>query len=142
MRTLYAVPWYTCNLNCPHCHVSHRDIPVNYGKFINELRAVDGYDYVVLFGGEPTLEWNKCKEILLTGKINSMSTNLTVFPSTFIKSEFIDVLRAANVNNIATSWNLKRFTPALADIWYENLALLCKLGVDVLVMITLTRDLV
>lgn len=140
MKTLYAVPWYKCNLNCPHCHVSHREVREDYGRFLKTLKTVDGFDHVVLFGGEPTLYREKFVEIVRTGKINSVSTNLVRYPVNVIENELIPLIKEYNLT-IATSWNLKRFTRAEAGIWYENLAKLCQHGVDVTVMITLTEDL-
>ena len=140
MKTLYAVPWYKCNLNCPHCHVSHREVAEDYDRFLRTLKTVDGFDHVVLFGGEPTLYREKFVEIIRTGKINSVSTNLVRYPVNVIENELIPLINEYNLA-IATSWNLKRFTRAEEDIWYENLANLCKHGVDVTVMITLTEDL-
>ena len=140
MKTLYAVPWYKCNLNCPHCHVSHREVAEDYDRFLRTLKIVDGFDHVVLFGGEPTLYREKFVEIIRTGKINSVSTNLVRYPVNVIENELIPLINEYNLA-IATSWNLKRFTRAEEDIWYENLANLCKHGVDVTVMITLTEDL-
>jgi len=139
MKTLYAVPWYACNLNCSHCHVSKRQVPIDFGKFLSTLRAAEDYDHVVLFGGEPTLDWNKFVEILDTRKISSVSTNLTVHPTTFVKSEFLQTIKSYDVS-IATSWNPDRFTPALYELWFDNLKCLTGL-VDITVMITLTEDL-
>ena len=140
MKTLYAVPWYDCNMRCPHCHVSHRKVSSNFDKFLRTLKEVKDFDHVVLFGGEPTLYREKFVEIIRTGKINSVSTNLVRYPVNVIENELIPLIDEYNLT-IATSWNLKRFTRAEEGMWCENLAKLCQHGVDVTVMITLTEDL-
>lgn len=142
MKTLYAVPWYKCNLNCPHCHVSHREVAENYGKFLYELRRATDYDHVVLFGGEPTLYWGKFLEMISTNNVDSVSTNLVVYPEEFMSSEFFPLVLKYNLK-IATSWNFKRFTPALRELWFNNVAFLApRLKENFTVMITLTDDLV
>ena len=140
MKTLYAVPWYKCNLSCPHCHVSHRVVKEDFDRFMGTLTKVDGFDHVVLFGGEPTLFWERFEKIIRTGKINSVSTNLVQYPVNFIARELVYLINTFNLT-IATSWNRKRFTEGQGDIWFENLSMLCKYNVDVTVMITLTKDL-
>lgn len=142
MKTLYAVPWYRCNMNCPHCHVSHREVTENYDKFLYELKNIEGYDHVVLFGGEPTLDWEKFLEMVMTRTISSVSTNLTVYPKEFTSYEFLPLVRRFNLK-VATSWNYRRFTPALREIWFENVKVLARmLDEDFTVMITLTDDLI
>lgn len=141
MKTLYAVPWYTCNLTCPHCHVSHRVVREDFDRFLETLTAVNGFEHIVLFGGEPTLFWEQFVKIINTGKINSVSTNLVYHPVNIIERELIPLIKKYDLT-IATSWNPERFTRAYEDIWYENLRMLCEHDVDVTVMITLTKDLV
>ena len=143
MKTLYAVPWYRCNLNCPHCHVSHREVAENYDKFLYELGRATDYDHVVLFGGEPTLDWDKFLEMIDTGNVDSVSTNLTVYPKEFMEYEFYPRILRNRDLKIATSWNFRRFTPALRDVWFNNVAFLAPiLKENFTVMITLTDDLI
>ena len=142
MKTLYAVPWYKCNLNCPHCHVSHREVREDYDRFLRTLKTVDGFDHVVLFGGEPTLDWDKFLEIVSTGKVNSVSTNLTTHLKEFMEAEFLPLITKYNLS-VATSWNNRRFSPALWGIWLNNVRILAPiLKENFIVMITLTDDLV
>ena len=98
MKTLYAVPWYKCNLNCPHCHVSHREVREDYDRFLRTLKTADGFDHVVLFGGEPTLDWDKFLEIVSTGKVNSVSTNLTTHLKEFMEAEFLPLITKYNLS--------------------------------------------
>lgn len=139
MKTLYAVPWYTCNLNCSHCHVSHRTVKEDFDKFLETLTGND-YDHVVLFGGEPTLHKDKFLEIIRTGEIDSVSTNL-VCDTTFIQNLFLPEILERNIS-IATSWNPTRFSRFQETVWSQNVANLCSFDIDLTVMITLTEDLI
>ena len=143
MSTLYAVPWYECNLSCPHCRVSKRDVKFDKEKFLESLNN-SNFDNVILFGGEPTLSWKIFNEIVSTGKVNSVSTNLTRFSDDFTKKAFVPLIEKYNLA-IATSWNLKRFDVSgnyTMERWLANVRVLSKADVDLLVLITLTEDLI
>lgn len=75
IKTLYAIPWYQCNLKCPHCDVRDTSTEFNPEKFIEELKKVEA-ENIVLFGGEPLLHEDWFMKILETGKLTSVSTNL------------------------------------------------------------------
>ena len=139
MKTLYAVPWYTCNLQCPHCNVRNRKFTLNFSKFIHELRNSEA-DNIVLFGGEPTLMWDKFCECIWTDKVNSVSTNLVVYDENFTRNTMAPLLNAYDVD-VATSWNFTRFTMQQMGQWLTNVNVLVRNNIDVLVMITLTQDL-
>ena len=139
MKTLYAVPWYNCNLLCPHCNISKRKVEFNKDKFIKSLKD-SNYDNVILFGGEPTLNWNNFTEIISTGKINSVSTNLVVYSSVFMSLAVAPFLKENSIS-VATSWNLKRFKDsAQFRKWICNLKILIKEDIDVVVLITLSEQ--
>lgn len=139
ISTLYAVPWFDCNLTCPHCNVRKTTTSYDLDKFKEVLSTVDA-ENVVLFGGEPTLVWAHFISILETGKVNSVSTNLVVYPSTFIKSAFVNKCKEYNLS-VATSWNKTRFNDIQFCQWIDNLNVLTSENVDVTVLITLTQDL-
>ena len=142
MKTLYATPWYTCNLHCPHCHVSKRNTKFNKEKFLYEL-INSNFDNVILFGGEPTLSWKNFVDIISTGKINSVSTNLTTLSMNTTKNELLPLIQKYNLS-VATSWNYRRFNTQgnyMLDDWVNNVRVLTKNNVDLLVLITLTEDL-
>lgn len=140
MSTLYAVPWYSCNLDCPHCHVHKRQFTFNKDKFMGSLNKAE-YDEVVLFGGEPTMVWAHFKDIIETGKITSVSSNMVMYPTHFIKSVFVPYMLKYNIS-VATSWNLKRFNKlGQIEKWAANVKALTDENVDVLLLITLTEDL-
>ena len=139
ISTLYAVPWFDCNLTCPHCNVRKTTSEFNIDKFKEVLSTVDA-EHVVLFGGEPTLVWAHFISILETGKVNSISTNMVVYPYTFVHSSLIPVLKEHNLS-IATSWNKTRFNDVQFTQWLMNLKELTSANIDVTVLITLTQDL-
>ena len=141
MKTLYAVPWYNCTLNCKHCNVHNKVIFNNFDKFLSTLIA-ENYDNVILFGGEPLFNITKMEQIIRTGKINSISTNL-ILPSNisydYISKNFVPLLSQYNIS-VATSWNPSRFNKEKQDLWLNAIKQLTG-ELDVLLLITLTRDL-
>lgn len=130
ISTLYVVPHYSCNLDCPHCDI-HK-IKSNYEEliFIDRLRNINA-NKIVLFGGEPLLYQNTFTKIVETNKIDSVSTNLLLLNDYYTK-----YIEDYNLG-VATSWNPKRFTNLQESIWIENLS---KVNCDIL--ITLTDDLI
>lgn len=133
-KKLYAVPWYDCNLNCDHCDIHYMQDGQMTFQFIEELRNTDAED-VVLFGGEPLLSKQLLKEILNTGKITSVSTNMLLFTK-----EIGQMLLEHDIH-IATSWNPSRFKGVEYYTWLAHIADATKLGLKVMVLITLTPDL-
>lgn len=140
MKTLYVVPWYKCTLNCSHCNVKNRKVQENYTKFLEVFKSTD-VDNTILFGGEPLFNHDKFEEIILTGKINSVSTNL-ILPSSLQFSYFREVMLPLLTKydiSIATSWNPNRFTSKREELWLNAIKELSSL--DILLLITLTEDL-
>lgn len=137
IETLYAVPWYDCNLNCPHCHVKNNPSEQDFNNFLSSLINVHAQN-VILFGGEPTFYFEKFCKILETNKINSVSTNLMLYDNWHV---FIPILKAYNIQ-VATSWNIERFyTSELLLTWLHNVKKVVSSNIDVLVLITLTPEL-
>ena len=134
MKTLYAIPSYKCNLNCPHCEVSNQEFDESFMLFMGELQAAEA-ENIVLFGGEPLINKRCLWEILKLGKVNTISTNLTLW-----EPGLEDIFKQANVS-IATSWNPHRFSVTQYKKWLRAIGALTSKDVPVRVLITLTRDL-
>ena len=134
MIQVYVIPSYKCNLNCPHCNIHLKEDTLNKEQFLQTLMDFDA-DHKVLFGGEPTLDKPLLREILATGEINSISTNLVK-----LDKELIKLFKIYNLD-IATSWNPHRFTPNQYKAWLDNLRWLSNKDLSCLVLITLTEDL-
>ena len=140
--TLYAVPWYECNLNCGHCHVSKQKIPYEKSVFLETLRTTAA-SQVILFGGEPLLKINEFKDIVsyVSGNIDSVSSNLVCHSPEVFKDEICPVFKENQIS-LATSWNYSRFKKEQVQLWFDNIWYFLNLNIDVLVMITLTEDLI
>lgn len=134
MKTLYAIPWYNCNLSCKHCEISKMDDGPMSFEFMEALKNTDAEE-VTLFGGEPLLNKYILKEILNTGKITSISTNMLLY------TDDIGQMLAKHNINIATSWNPTRFRGIQYYEWLANIEKAVNLGLKVMVLITLTPDL-
>lgn len=132
-NTLYAIPSYKCNLSCPHCEISKRNVDFKWDPFFKALKEFDGD--VVLFGGEPLLiDQFLLRQILATKKIISISTNLAL-P---IELNLLNLIKDIP---IATSWNPYRFNlenDYREMHWKINMARFS----DVKVLVTLTEDLI
>lgn len=136
MRTIYAIPNYECNLNCPHCDIHNKHIEYNECEYIKTLKSVNDTDVVILFGGEPTLYEDRFYSSFLTGKIKSISTNLVDISSDVLKTI------AMSKMSMSTSWNMTRFTDIQYKKWLNNLIEYGKYGKKCMVMITMTKDLI
>lgn len=139
MFNVYMTPWYDCNLACPHCDVRLMDKTSNYAQFMLSFKNMCDHkaetDTYILFGGEPMLYPDRFKEIISSRKIDCVSTNMLLW-----KKEYTDMFRYTNIS-IATSYNPQRFTESQYELWLENLSSVSKNCIDVLVLITLTKDL-
>ena len=138
--TIYVTPWYECNLHCPHCEVSKRKIEYQEGKFLSTLKTLEAKNFV-LFGGEPTLHLDKFQKILETKKINSVSSNIVVHNTELTKTLIAPLFQEYNVS-LATSWNYTRFSKKQVNLWLDNLWHFYANRVDILILITLTEDLI
>lgn len=137
-KTIYAIPNYECDLNCPHCEVhTYQNFEYYHGKFINQIQQFSSSDVVILFGGEPTLHFNRFVDILKTNKISSISTNLVN-----VDNRFFNLLNLYPKISIATSWNINRFSPDQYIKWLNNLRNLAKINRPCMVLITMTEDLI
>ncbi len=127
MRTVYTMVTTNCNLDCPHCDIKTDNVD-NWAAeaFINQLNAED---YNIIFGGEPSLHMDRVK--MISPYCYSISTNLLYLPKELI--ELCD-----EKLNVATSWNVSRFTPAQYELWLKNVQ---KLKYKPLLLVTLTPDL-
>lgn len=135
IKDLYAIPNYTCNLNCPHCTLSKISEKYNEKSFIDTLKNINA-EQITLFGGEPLLYKETFKKIVKTNKITSISTNLLL-----LDDEIIQYLKTYNIS-IATSWNKTRFTKAQYNTWIANLKTLENNNLDCIILVTLTEDLI
>lgn len=135
---VYAIPSYKCNLNCPHCEIHKEKAKQNKEKFLEELKKIDSND-IVLFGGEPLLVNSYyLEQILKTGKITSISTNLAVRTKLDLLVKYINKYNIS----ISTSWNPLRFNDKTELDWIYGLYTIHRFTkVKPLVLITLTRDL-
>ena len=136
-KIVYATPWYDCCLRCNHCEIVTRKAEYNSINFLATLLEleVDEDDIVVFFGGEPLVHMKDMWEILKTGKITCISTNLLLY-----EDGLGEVLKNADLS-VATSWNPTRFTKEQYDKWIENVWKVRQAKVDTKVLITLTPDL-
>jgi len=127
LKTVYAMITTNCNLNCPHCDIKTDNVDDwNAEAFISQL---DANDHNIIFGGEPSLHVDRVEEA--APYCDSISTNLLYLPDHLLKlyNEKLDV---------ATSWNVKRFTPAQYEQWLKNIQ---RLKRKPLLLITITPDL-
>ena len=139
MKTLYAIPSHQCNLNCPHCTIKDSPEIFNYDKFMEQLNKFDGA--IVLFGGEPA--FNKERSIKIyndnkkngLNKIGSVSTNLLILDDVLLNIY-------TDIGYIATSWNMTRFSNIQYTTWLKNCHQISTLGINTVVLITLTEDLI
>lgn len=132
--TLYIIASYACNLKCSHC-------PSQLYNYQTDIVAIkqaimqNDFDEYVLFGGEPLLDMQTFNEILSTGKLTGITTNLLMLTPDIAKTFDENGLK------IATSWNASRFTPQQYEEWHSKLKILDDAGLDCTVLITLTDDL-
>lgn len=135
MKTIYAIPTYNCNLNCPHCDIHKRKIQFDEEKFMEALSSIES-GIVVLFGGEPFLNKDVLKKCLQTNKINSISTNLLL-----LDDDIFNLIQEYDIS-LATSWNPKRFTNDQYKLWLNNLSKFKNTNTPIDVLITMTKDLI
>ena len=105
-KSLYAIPTWNCNLNCPHCFIKDKSEIFNRDKFIEELNKFDGR--ISLFGGEVTSNLDRMFDIINSNKENGVSkisgitTNLII-----LNNDLINLYK--EFGSIGTSWNPNRF---------------------------------
>lgn len=127
MSYLYAMLTRHCNLSCPHCDVKNdSDDGWNKEAFLSELNSFDGY--VNIFGGEPSLYVDRLKAAAPYAR--GVSTNLLNLTK--------DVKQIYDLLDIATSWNVQRFTDEQYHQWIRNVE---SLNRKPALLITLTPDL-
>jgi len=131
MKYLYAKLTNDCNLSCPHCNVLCEN-NWNEEKFFDEINKFDGE--IIAFGGEPTLYRDRLIRLLQQNKTVSITTNLMI-----LDDELISYYKKIHVG---TSWNLNRFSDNQYQTWLKNLKLLEEHSIEVLVLITMTEDLI
>lgn len=142
MITLYAIPWYQCNLHCPHCNVvdKYSVDQGDYQKFKESLfyfKNTFPDSNIVFWGGEPLYYAHYFFDLMKTGVFSSVSSNLINY--TYNVGE---ILARANVS-VATSWNKTRFNHSQYLCWLNACKMLIEEhGVNPLLLITLTPDLV
>lgn len=133
--SIYIVPTWHCNLHCPHCFVHTYKDDYNKEAFFESLKQLkEKYidEHFVLHGGEPTLYKDRYYEILDSGYINSICSNLIV------DDEIINDLNHRDID-IATSWNPNRFNIVTYNIWLSNIG---RLKNKPLILITIDQDLI
>lgn len=136
-HTTYIVPWYNCNLKCPHCDVRQDKYDGDFEKFLNALKILtkDENDIFVLFGGEPLLKTEEFVSIMNTKLIDTVSTNMLLWKPDY------SPLFLVNNTSIATSYNPERFSGDNFVLWLNNLHNARNSGIDILLLITLTESL-
>ncbi len=135
---VYAIPTYRCNLKCPHCELHKIKCKANHEKFLDSLRNLEARD-IILFGGEPLLtESTYLDHIFKTGKITSISTNLTVRTKMDLLVKYI---KKYNLN-VSTSWNPHRFNDKTELDWIYGLYSVYRFAnCKPTILVTLTEDL-
>lgn len=133
--TLYVITTHQCNLKCPHCDIRLRDDFYDRDKFISSLQKYRDCD-MIIFGGEPTLHFDRIQLICQYGSPTSISTNLLT-----ITPQLIDVIKQHDLG-VATSWNPKRFHGTQYNRWIDNLKVLANNDIKAKVLVTLTDDLI
>lgn len=133
-NALYIIPSYKCNLSCQHCSIRLQDAKTNLAKIKQTILATNFDDYI-LFGGEPLLDIKTFDELVETKKLTGISTNLLLLDEGIAKK-----LKEFKLM-VATSWNLKRFTPSQYEQWHKKLEILDTTDINCTVLITLTNDL-
>lgn len=128
-KILYAIPNYECNLKCSHCDIKNIKCEYNEKAFIKAINE-NSFDEIILFGGEPTLYYDRLKSSIDTGKITSITTNLIR-----LTADKYDLIKDLQVN---TSWNPSRFNPIQYSEWLDNIEKFENLTV----LITLTSELI
>ena len=126
---LYVIPNYECNLKCSHCDIKDLKCEYNEEALIKAITE-NTYDEVILFGGEPTLYYDRLKACIDTGKITSITTNLIG-----LTSDKYDLIKDLHVT---TSWNPSRFNPIQYSEWLDNI----EKFEDLTVLVTLTPELI
>lgn len=128
-KILYTIPNYECNLKCSHCDIKNIKCEYNEKAFIKAINE-NSFDEIILFGGEPTLYYDRLKSSIDTGKITSITTNLIR-----LTADKYDLIKDLQVN---TSWNPSRFNPIQYSEWLDNIEKFENLTV----LITLTSELI
>lgn len=134
-KTIYVVPSWHCNLHCPHCFVHLQEDLYDKEIFLSTLKKLK-IQYpnasFILHGGEPTLHKDRYYDIISTGIINSICSNLIIDREILIDINNRDI-------SIATSWNPYRFNSEKYQEWINNIKLLNN---KPLILITLDQDLI
>ena len=131
---LYVIATYKCNLKCPHCDIKNKDDHYNQTLFVEKLQQYKGVP-MVIFGGEPTLNFDRIKLICKYGNPESISTNLIR-----VDQQLIDLILERNLG-VATSWNPSRFHGSQYNTWLANLRVLAINNIKSRVLVTITEDL-
>ena len=85
IATTYLIPTRKCNLSCAHCDISNTCASDNTSKFLESFRKLSCKN-CILFGGEPLLlKQDTFDEIVDSGKVSSMSSNLLLLNSHVIE---------------------------------------------------------
>lgn len=135
IESLYVCPTFNCNLKCPHCELRKLNIVYNHDKFLYMLKTLS-FGHAILFGGEPFLYDDRYTEIIESGLISSVSTNLLT-----MKDSIGRLIHEYNIS-VATSWNVSRFTHRQYHQWLNNVQYMRAYTEQILVLVTLTEDLI
>lgn len=136
VTTTYLIPTRRCNLSCGHCDISKTWTCEDISEFMDSFRKL-ACKNCILFGGEPLLlKRDTFDEIVDSGKVSSISSNLLLLDSHVTRK------LAENGISVATSWNYSRFRDGNElDAWFLNIVKLLENGIYVTILITLTEDL-
>lgn len=144
-RTIYAVVTQKCNLSCNYCDIMDNEVKETYNRdeFLAQLLNAR-QDYVILFGGEPTMYVDRLTESFITGSVNAISTNLMHTEPLEAAQSLLRHLGLPEVK-VTTSWSYDRFripnNTGLSAMTYLNWRENMRKFKDVEVLVTMTDDL-
>ncbi len=153
---VYLKTTETCQLNCAHCFtngINGKKIYFNVPKTISwfyrlkEVAPILTNAHVAFHGGEPFLApvsdmrtvWAECKD-LWPNLWWSTTTNLVYK----LDNEKLDFMKQAFTNGLATSWDkgIRFSNQKQEDLWRDNVRVLRQEGMDVTLMVSLSKSVV
>jgi len=130
-----------CNFNCSHCGMkphSKKILNIEYFKhFLEQINQLDHNFLIILYGGEPSLKLDLCKEInnlaKFNGHITAMTTNGWWINDENITNEIkkleLDYLALSVDNNHLQTLTLEKINKIIKEFQNSNIKLL---GIDVI----------
>jgi len=153
---VYLKTTETCQLNCKHCFTNgtngkkiYFNVPktIDWSHRLQKAVPTLGSAHVAFHGGEPFLApvsdmrevWASCKD-LWPGLWWSTTTNLVYK----LDNEKMDFMKTAFTNGLATSWDkgIRFANQKQEDLWRDNVKTLLQEGLDVTLMVSLSKSVV